>query len=411
MSSVRDDPRAQLTRGLRLAEAGDVAGAIDAHEAALARDPSLAQAHANLISLYGRAGEWAKAEQHYKAVIALGYNVDEAHYNYGVLLGSQQRWSEAAAAYRLALAANPLHAQARNNLGQLLEGDRKLDEALDQYRQAVAANPQFRLARYNLGRMLLAARRFDDAIAEFEQLREPQDAEAPRYGTAWPWHTCRPAGGTRGWRWRARRGVSRRRSASTSCRPRSSATWRASNEADRQLLAAASLAAFAAAQNRDDRPIFDEVAARVGLTFVYRNGASNQFYIPEVMGAGAALVDYDNDGDLDVFCAGPRSTRTRRAILPARIACFATSSSRAETLRFTDVTAGSGLGGTSYGMGVATGDYDNDGDQDLYVTAFGPNTLYRNNGDGTFSDVTAAAGVSDDRWSTARDIRRLRSRW
>src|SRR4029453_3059743 len=88
--------------------------------------PALPQAHANLISLYGRAGQWAKAEQHYKAVLALGYNVDEAHYNYGVLLGSQQRWSEAAAAYRLAVAANPLHAQALNNLGQLLEGERHL---------------------------------------------------------------------------------------------------------------------------------------------------------------------------------------------------------------------------------------------------------------------------------------------
>src|SRR4029453_17680064 len=119
--------------------------------------------------------------EHYKAVLALGYNLDEAHYNYGVLLGQQQRWSEAGAAYRLAVAANPLHAQAHNNLGQLLEGDRKWDEALDQYRQAVAANPQFRLARYNLGRMLLAARRYDDAIAEFERLREPEDAEAPRY--------------------------------------------------------------------------------------------------------------------------------------------------------------------------------------------------------------------------------------
>jgi tetratricopeptide (TPR) repeat protein len=134
-----------------------------------------------LISLYGRVGAWAKAEEHYKAVLALGYNVDEAHYNFGVLLGAQQRWSEAAAAYRLAVAANPLHAQAHNNLGQLLERDRKLEEALVEYRQAVTANPQFRLARYNLGRMLLAARRFDDAIAEFERLREPRDAEAPRY--------------------------------------------------------------------------------------------------------------------------------------------------------------------------------------------------------------------------------------
>ena len=67
------------------------------------------------------------------------------------------------------------------------------------------------------------------------------------------------------------------------------------------VLASASLATLGASQNRDDRPIFDEVAARVGLTFVYDNGASGQFYIPEMMGAGAALVDYDNDGDLDVF--------------------------------------------------------------------------------------------------------------
>jgi tetratricopeptide (TPR) repeat protein len=181
VSSVRDDPGARLARGLRLADAGDLTGAIEAHEAALARNPSLAQAHANLISLYGRGKQWAKAEEHYKAVLALGYNLDEAHYNYGVLLGAQQRWTESAAAFRLALAANPQHAQARNNLGQLLERDRKLDEARAEYERAVAANPQFRLARYNLGRMLLAARRFDDAIAEFERLREPQDAEAPRY--------------------------------------------------------------------------------------------------------------------------------------------------------------------------------------------------------------------------------------
>ncbi len=178
---VRDDPRGHLFRGLRLAELGDLPGAIDAHEAALARNPSLAQAHANLISLYGRTGQWAQAEAHYKAVLAIGYNVDEAYYNYGVLLGLQRRWTEAAVAFRAAIEANPLHAMARNNLGQILEGERKVSEAMDQYRQAVAANPQLRLARYNLGRMLLAVRQVENAAAEFEKLREPQDAESPRY--------------------------------------------------------------------------------------------------------------------------------------------------------------------------------------------------------------------------------------
>ena len=168
------------------------------------------------------------------------------------------------------------------------------------------------------------------------------------------------------------------------------------------VLATMGMAALGASQNRADRPIFDEVAARVGLTFVHDNGVSGQFYIPEMMGAGAALVDYDNDGDLDVFLLQDQPFDPNAPREPARThRLFRNELVEGKSLRFTDVTAGSGLGGTSYAMGVATGDYDDDGDQDLYVTALGPNTLYRNNGDGTFSDVTAAAGVGDDRWSTA----------
>ena len=84
---LRDDPGALLQRGVKLADAGDVDAAIAAHEAALAIDPSLAQAHANLIALYGRQRNFAKAEAHYRAVVALGVNVADAHYDYGVLLG------------------------------------------------------------------------------------------------------------------------------------------------------------------------------------------------------------------------------------------------------------------------------------------------------------------------------------
>ena len=92
VTSLRDDAQANLQRGLKLADAGDVAGAIAAHEAALALDPSIAQAHANLVVLYGRARNWPKAEAHYRAVVALGFNLADAHYDYGVLLGLQQTW-------------------------------------------------------------------------------------------------------------------------------------------------------------------------------------------------------------------------------------------------------------------------------------------------------------------------------
>jgi tetratricopeptide (TPR) repeat protein len=181
VAALRDSAGTHLAKGLKLAERGDIAGAIAEHEAALASDPGSAQAHANLISLYGRVQNWAKSEEHYRAVLALGFNRDEAHYNYGVLLSLQERWKEAAAAYREALAANPQHAQAHNNLGQVLERERLLDQAEQEYRAAVAAQPSFRLARFNLGRMLIALDRATEAIAELEPLRTPRDAEAPRY--------------------------------------------------------------------------------------------------------------------------------------------------------------------------------------------------------------------------------------
>jgi predicted nucleotidyltransferase len=138
----------------------------------------------------------------------------------------------------------------------------------------------------------------------------------------------------------------------------------------------------------------------VGLGFTHTAGATGQFYVPEVMGAGGALIDYDGDGDLDVYLL-QNQPLDRPATPSATHRLFRNELVERKALGFTDVTAASGLGGVTYGMGVATGDYDNDGDTDLYVTALGPNTLYRNNGNGTFTDVTAAAGVDDPRWSTA----------
>jgi tetratricopeptide (TPR) repeat protein len=181
VTALRDDAETNLQKGLKLADSGDLAGAVAAHEAALVQDPTIAQAHVNLISLYGRTHQWEKAEQHYAAAIALGFNLDEAHYNHGVLLGLQERWELAAEAYRKAIAVNPRHAGAHNNLGLILERQGQIDAAATVYRQAVDAQPTFRLARFNLGRMLIALARPDEAILQLEKLTEPRDSEAPRY--------------------------------------------------------------------------------------------------------------------------------------------------------------------------------------------------------------------------------------
>jgi tetratricopeptide (TPR) repeat protein len=183
IAAIRTDARASLQRGVKLAEVGDVAGAIASHAAALkgSTGASAAQAHVELITLYGRQKNWAKAEEHYRAAVGLGSDVEAAHYNYGVALGLQDRREEAAAAYRLALDVNPLNPQARNNLGQLLERDRKYDDAAAEYRRVIDVMPTFRLARFNLGRMLIVLGRAREAVVQLEHLTEPRDAETPRY--------------------------------------------------------------------------------------------------------------------------------------------------------------------------------------------------------------------------------------
>jgi len=154
--------------------------------------------------------------------------------------------------------------------------------------------------------------------------------------------------------------------------------------------------------------VFIESAAATGLTFTHVSGAIGQYYVAEEMGAGVALFDYDNDGDLDVFLVqgGPFDEKP-----PSQNPAYPTSKlfrndlSRGPDgkprLHFTDVTAQAGVGLRAYGMGAAVGDYDNDGDLDLLVTSFGPETLFRNNGNGTFTDVTKEAGVSDPLWSAS----------
>lgn len=144
-----------------------------------------------------------------------------------------------------------------------------------------------------------------------------------------------------------------------------------------------------------------DIADLVGLNFAREVDAPTTYFMPDIMGSGCAFLDFDNDGDLDVYLiqsgSDPATISDDEPSDAARNRLFSQQSDG----RFADVTQASGLGDAGYGMGVAVGDVDNDGDLDVYVTNYGPDALYQNNGDGTFDDITVGAGINNPSWGTS----------
>ncbi len=167
----------------------------------------------------------------------------------------------------------------------------------------------------------------------------------------------------------------------------------------REFLWLASAGAAAVTTSHDaGNPLFLEVPpASIGIDFVHDAAMSPRRHLPETMGPGAAFLDFDNDGWMDLYLvnAGPCDFYTPS--MPIRNALY--KNNRDGT--FTDVTLKAGVAGGTFGMGVAVGDYDNDGFPDLFITSYGKCILYKNNRDGTFSDVTAKAGLATPGWTTS----------
>jgi hypothetical protein len=146
-------------------------------------------------------------------------------------------------------------------------------------------------------------------------------------------------------------------------------------------------------------PLFEEIPASAsGISWVHENAMSADRHLPETMGPGVAFVDYDNDGWVDIFMVNSGESDFYKPKAPLRNALY--KNNRDGT--FTDVTDKAGVaGGREFGMGCAIADYDNDGYPDILVTAYGRCTLYHNNGNGTFTDVTDRAGVAAPGWTTS----------
>ena len=146
------------------------------------------------------------------------------------------------------------------------------------------------------------------------------------------------------------------------------------------------------------RSSFEEIPSSAsGISWVHTSGRSPMAHLPETVGAGCAFLDYDNDGWMDIYLINSGPCDFYSPPQPLRNALY--RNNRDGT--FSDVTLKAGVTGNAYGMGIAVADYDRDGFPDLYVTQYPHSILYHNNGDGTFTDVTAKAGVAAPGWATS----------
>ncbi len=154
---------------------------------------------------------------------------------------------------------------------------------------------------------------------------------------------------------------------------------------------------LSSAPGQDPPGYFEEVSEETGLVFDHENGATAEKYLPETMGAGAVIFDYDNDGWMDVFFVNSGSLEDAQLERDAPHRLFRNLGNG----QFEDRSESAGIGAAGYGMGACAADYDNDGWMDLYITNVGANALYRGRDSGRFVDVTSLAGVGTERWSAS----------
>ncbi len=168
------------------------------------------------------------------------------------------------------------------------------------------------------------------------------------------------------------------------------------NQNLKSFLRILSLLLLTAGSAASQPPIFVDVTEEAGIHFKHNSGATDHKHIIETMGSGVVFFDYDTDGDVDLYFVQSGNVPQENQQTLAN-ALYRNEGDG----RFTDVTDISGIGDTAYGMAATAADIDNDGDADLYVANFGQDKLYRNNGDGTFTDITETAGIDNTLWGIA----------
>lgn len=174
-------PQVHMRRAITFEAKGDLANAAAANEKALELDPTLVQAHVNLVSLYGRLRKIAKAEAHFREGLAQNPNRDDLYYNHGVLMFRENRVRDAKIAFERALAINPYNGQAQTNVGYILQTEGRLRESKAMLEKAVQNSPNSRLAHFHLARLLIHFNQVPDGIQHLKLTLSPEDDQTPAF--------------------------------------------------------------------------------------------------------------------------------------------------------------------------------------------------------------------------------------
>ena len=414
------------TLGVLYTSDANLDGALTAYRTRVLVNPNNSDAHRKLAQIYLELGRHEEASAEFTAALLLDPMNAEACAGRAQIRLRLGDYADAAKWARAALMLNPTHAAAQYTLGASLMRLGRADEgsaALEEFRRLQAAAQAAASVEWELKLLRQSAQaqmddgHFGEAAASSRTGgrapagcgRQPRQPRA-RARTRRPLrrrHRRLPQGSgserrratfTDVWpprtpRWAARRRARRNRR-STTARKRAgfvregravepAPARRPSSPGRQRCQRHVAPARFGAMSLVDVSPVtFRDVASESGVIFTHTNGASPAKHIVETMGSGGLLFDYDGDGWLDVFLVDGGSVVDPRTAAQARSRLF---HNRGDGT-FDDVTAASKIEHRAYGMGACAADYDNDGHEDLYLTNFGANTLYRNNGDGTFTD-------------------------
>ncbi len=346
-----NDYSSRLLLGLCYQQAGNNYRAEAVLEQAVRQRPDHADARFYLSRVEYLLSQFAEAEQNARLSIKLGGNAARAYDQIGLILVEKNENEQAMKAYDAAIRSNPSFSQAYLNAGVLLLKLNRPSEALRYLGSAIQLNPKLADAFYHRGRAYI-------------ELQKPREAEQDLATAV-----------SLGNQEQARRLLAQLRSGAIQ-------VSKATPKAIAQLA-----------------PIrFRNVAESAGIHFVLENHPTPDKHLIETMPGGIAASDYNNDGLTDIYFTNGADIPSLEKDSPKY---FNRLYRNDGAMKFTDVTAEAGVAGAGYSMGAAAGDYDNDGNLDLFVAGVNRNILFHNTGQGKFQDVTAHAGIKGDMWSVA----------